>query len=143
METRSISVEGLDRLREQGHAKDIGARRLALRQTVKEFESVFLYQVVSAMRKTVPKDGLVEKGEGEEVFEGMLDEEWAKKLAGRGGPGSLSEALYQRLSRAAGLDEDPGTPAIGAVTAAPALAATGMALPAVAPGKATVGKKKL
>jgi flagellar protein FlgJ len=105
METRSVNVEGLNHLREMGHAKDAEQRRAALKQAAKEFESVFMYQVVKAMRQTVPKGGLVEKGEGEEIFEGMLDEEWAKKLTSRGGPNSLSEVLYRQLSRAAGLEK--------------------------------------
>jgi flagellar protein FlgJ len=105
METRSLGVDGFDRLREQGHAKDANQRREALRQVAKEFEAVFMYQVVKAMRQTVPKGGLVEKGEGEEMFEGMLDEEWSKKLVSRGGPSSLSEVLYRQLSRAAGLEK--------------------------------------
>ena len=143
MESRSIGVQGLDRLREQGHAKDIVARRAALRETAKEFESVFLYQVVSAMRKTVAKGGLVEKGEGEEVFEGMLDEEWAKKLSGRGGPGGLSEALYQRLSRAAGLDQETGASAVSALAPAPAIQAIALGPPALEMEKKKIGKTGL
>ncbi|MCC7262323.1 MAG: rod-binding protein [Candidatus Latescibacteria bacterium] len=118
METRSINVEGLNHLRDLGHAKDANQRREGLRQAAKEFESVFMYQVVKAMRATVPKDGLIEKGEGEEMFEGMLDEEWSKKLSARGGPSSLSEVLYRQLSRAAGLEEDEkaaGVPAVNTV----------------------------
>ncbi|MBI2502349.1 MAG: rod-binding protein [Candidatus Latescibacteria bacterium] len=138
METRSIN--GLDRLREQGHAKDAGQRRAALKQVAEEFEAVFMYQVVQAMRQTVPKSGLVEKGEGEEVFEGMLDEEWAKKLAGRGGPASLSEVLYRQLSRAAGLEEEGGARAVQAPSAAPVPKAE-TRLPA--PGAAEAGKTKL
>lgn len=109
METRSINVEGLNHLRDLGHAKDANQRREGLRQAAKEFESVFMYQVVKAMRATVPKAGLIEKGEGEEMFEGMLDEEWSKKLSARGGPSSLSEVIYRQLSRVAGLEEEPAT----------------------------------
>ncbi len=108
MESRSINVEGLNHLRDLGHAKDANQRREGLRQAAKEFESVFMYQVVKAMRQTVPTGGLVEKGQGEEVFEGMLDEQWAKKLSARSGPSSLSEVIYRQLSRAAGLEEDEG-----------------------------------
>jgi len=106
METRSINVEGLNHLRELSHAGDVQQRRQAIRQAAKEFESVFMYQVVKAMRQTVASGGLIEKGAGEEVFEGMLDEEWAKRLSARGGPSSLSEVLYRQLSRAAGLEEE-------------------------------------
>ena len=61
------------------------------------------------MRKTVGEGGLLNKGNGEEIFEGMLDEEWSKKLAGKSGPGGLSEMLYRQLSVRLGLDEDEGS----------------------------------
>jgi flagellar protein FlgJ len=142
METRSLGVDGFDRLREQGHAKDANQRREALRQVAKEFESVFMYQVVKAMRQTVPKGGLVEKGEGEEMFEGMLDEEWAKKLVGRGGPSSLSEVLYRQLSRAAGLEEEGGAAASQTtITTSPPIRALGPSVPVAGPARA--GKKDL
>lgn len=142
METRSLGVGGFDLLREQGHAKDADQRRAALRQAAKEFESVFMYQVVKAMRQTVPKGGLVEKGEGEEMFEGMLDEEWARKLAGRGGPASLSEVLYRQLSRAAGLEEEEGGGTFHtAKTTPPPTAEWRLLVPAV--GKVGAGKKNL
>ena len=140
MESRSINVEGLDRLRELGHSKNVGQKREALKQAAREFESVFMYQVVQAMRQTVPKGSLVEKGEGEEVFEGMLDEEWAKKLAGRGGPASLSEVIYRQLSRAAGLEEERG--AAGAQTVR-APANRDLRLPAPAQGTAKAGEARL
>ncbi len=119
MESRSLNVGGFDHLREQGHSKNVGQKREALKQVAKEFESVFMYQVVQAMRQTIPKGGLVEKGEGEEMFEGMLDQEWAKTLAGRGGPAGLSEVIYRQLSRAAGLEEEGATAGAQAVRALP------------------------
>lgn len=67
MESRSINVEGLNHLRDLGHAKDANQRREGLRQAAKEFESVFMYQVVKAMRQTVPTGGLVEKGDRKSV----------------------------------------------------------------------------
>jgi flagellar protein FlgJ len=135
METRAIGAEGLNHLRELGHARDAGQRRAALREVAREFEAVFMYQVVKAMRQTVPKGGLVEKGAGEEVFEGMLDEEWAKKLSSRGGPTSLSEVLYRQLSRAAGLEEE------GAATPLSPAAEWRSLIPAA--GRAGAGKKEL
>ncbi len=81
-------------------------RRDALRQASRQFEAVFIHQMVSAMRKTVGEGGLLNKSNGENIFEGMLDEEWSKKLAGKSGPGGLSEILYKQLSVRLGLDED-------------------------------------
>ena len=99
----------LDQLRSGNRSADPAATRQALREVSKEFEAVFLNQLVSAMRKTVGESGLIEKGEGEKVFEGMLDEEWARNLAGRHGPGGLTDLIYRQLSRRMGLDDETQT----------------------------------
>ncbi len=83
-------------------------RRTALRQASRQFEAVFINQMISAMRKTVGDGGLIEKSNGQDIFEGMLDEEWSKKLANKAGPNSLSEILYRQLSARLGLDEEAG-----------------------------------
>ena len=86
-------------------------RRTALRQAARQFEAVFINQMVSAMRKTVGEGGLIDKSNGQDIFEGMLDEEWSKKLANKSGPNSLSEILYRQLSARLGLDEKTIGPA--------------------------------
>ena len=90
----------------------IEERRESLRHAAKEFEAIFVNQMISAMRKTVSDGGLMRKNQGEKIFESMLDQEWSKKLTARGGHNSLSELLYRQLSRDAGLEE-------GSPTAAP------------------------
>ena len=85
-------------------------KRAALRKAAREFEAVFLYQMISAMRKTVGDGGLTEKSNARRIFESMLDEEWARKLAGKEGNGSLSDLLYRQLSRSMGLEEEDATP---------------------------------
>ena len=80
-------------------------QRTALRQAARQFEAVFINQMISAMRKTVGEGGLIDKSNGQDIFEGMLDEEWSKKLANKAGPNSLSEILYRQLSVRLGLDE--------------------------------------
>lgn len=86
-------------------------RREALRQATRDFEAIFIQQMIAAMRQTVGEGGLLRKSLGEKIFESMLDEEWAKKLAGRGGPRSLSELLYQQLSRQLGATGEPDSSA--------------------------------
>ncbi len=80
-------------------------RRASLRSAAKEFEAIFVNQMVSAMRKTVSDGGLVRKNQGQKIFESMLDEEWSKKLTSRSGHKSIGDLLYRQLSRHAGLDE--------------------------------------
>ena len=86
-------------------AETIEQRREALRESAKQFEAVFVHQMISAMRKTVSESSLMPKSNGQKIFEGMLDEEWSKKLVNKSGPGSLSEILYRQLSTHMGLDE--------------------------------------
>jgi flagellar protein FlgJ len=97
------------------------SRRAGLREVAREFEAVLMQQMVTAMRQTVGESGLVAKGQGEKVFESMLDEQWARRLAAGGGPSSLSEMLYRQLCRQSGLAPEvaPG-PSLGAPAALPA-----------------------
>jgi Rod binding domain-containing protein len=96
----------LDQLRSGNRGTDEAATRQALRDAATEFEGVFMNQLVSAMRKTVGESELLPKGQGEKMFEGMLDEEWARNLSGRHGPSGLSEMIYRQLSRQMGLEEE-------------------------------------
>jgi len=50
----------------------------AIREVAKQFESIFMHQVFKSMRSTLPKDGMMSGGFGEEVFTDMLDQEYAK-----------------------------------------------------------------
>ena len=86
-------------------AETIEERREALRESAKQFEAVFVYQMISAMRKTVSESSLTPKSNGQKIYESMLDEEWSKKLVNKSGSGSLSEILYRQLSTNMGLDE--------------------------------------
>ena len=96
LDIRALSGKGHGTVEEQ---------RTALRQAARQFEAVFINQMISAMRKTVGEGGLIDKSNGQDIFEGMLDEEWSKKLANKSGPNSLSEILYRQLSVRLGLDE--------------------------------------
>ena len=80
-------------------------QRTALKDAAQDLKSVFVYQMLAAMRKTITSGGLIEKNNGERIFESMLDEEWAKKLASKSGPNSISEMLYRQLRRQYGLEE--------------------------------------
>ena len=102
LDIRALSGKGHGTMEEQ---------RTALRQAARQFEAVFINQMISAMRKTVGEGGLIDKSNGQDIFEGMLDEEWSKKLANKAGPNSLSEILYRQLSVRLGLDEKTIDPA--------------------------------
>ena len=58
------------------------------------------------MRKTVNHGGVIKKSQGEKIFEGMLDEEWGKKLTTQNHHNGLGELLYRQMSRNLGLEEE-------------------------------------
>lgn len=70
----------------------------ALKKACKEFESVFTYQLLKSMRSTVEKCDLFHGGQGEEIYESLLDQELAKSVS-EGGEKGLAHLLYQQLRR--------------------------------------------
>jgi Rod binding domain-containing protein len=82
-------------------------RNAKLRRVCKEFESIFTYEILKSMRRTVEKGDLFHGGQGEEIYESLLDQELAKSIAGKG-PHSLAEQLYRQLKRAEGAENREG-----------------------------------
>ncbi|RPI76846.1 MAG: hypothetical protein EHM45_11500 [Desulfobacteraceae bacterium] len=79
-----------------GTINPLEQRDRKLRKACEDFESVFTYQLLRSMRATIDKSGLMSGGQGEEIYESMLDQELSKNMMG-GGPNSLAYALYQQL----------------------------------------------
>jgi len=79
-----------------------------LEQACKDFESLFINQMMQQMRKTVPQDGLFNGGRAEKIYTEMLDSEMAKSIANQRGMG-LASILYRQLSTLAA-DEKPEDP---------------------------------
>jgi|GEM_PF-2506577 Rod binding domain-containing protein len=73
-----------------------------LRKASKQFEAVFMFQILKQMRNTVHKEEMFHGGMGEDVFTGMMDEEMSKRMAGRGSAG-IAEMMFQQLSRQHGI----------------------------------------
>jgi Rod binding domain-containing protein len=46
-----------------------------------EFESLFLNMVFKSMRATVPREGLLDGGNAEEIYRSMLDNEYAAEMS--------------------------------------------------------------
>lgn len=71
-----------------------------LEKACKEFESLFLNQLLTSMRKTVPKSGLFGKKESREkqMYDSMMDQELAKAWSKSDGIG-LANVLYQQLKK--------------------------------------------
>lgn len=63
-----------------------------------EFESIFIRQMLEVMRKTVHKeDDILGGGMSQDVFESMLYDEYAKKMAETAGFG-LADTIYRQVS---------------------------------------------
>ncbi len=69
-----------------------------LKDAVQNFEQVFLKQLFSEMRKSIPKTNLMGDGKEQEMFEGLLDEERAKAWSQSGGIG-LADMMYRQLKQ--------------------------------------------
>jgi peptidoglycan hydrolase FlgJ len=62
-----------------------------------EFEAIFIKQMLNVMRKSVSKTGLLDGGMAEEIFEDMLYDEYAQKMAESGSFG-IADMIYRQLN---------------------------------------------
>ncbi len=69
-----------------------------LKEAANQFEALFIFQMLQRMRATVMKGGLLEESMGEQVFRGMLDQEYTMKMAEAGNLG-LAEMIYEQLKQ--------------------------------------------
>ncbi|GEM_PF-2054799 len=90
----------------QGPAQP-GDEAAQLRKAARDFESVFMAQVLKQMRETVHKEEMFHGGPGEDLFEGLLDEEISRRMAGQGSLG-VGELLYRDLSRRFHIGQENG-----------------------------------
>jgi len=72
-----------------------------LREAAVQFEAVFVRQMLSAMRQTIPDGGLIDGGQAEELFAGMLDGHMSELMAGES-KSELADAIYRQLTRGLG-----------------------------------------
>jgi peptidoglycan hydrolase FlgJ len=105
-------VRSLDALK----ARAAGDPKGAVREAAKQFESLFMNELMKSMRSTVMK--AEEDGAGASMPSEMLDQQLATKMSGL--PGGLSEAIMKQLERQMGLSPGP-IPVTGSAnnTAAP------------------------
>jgi Rod binding domain-containing protein len=63
----------------------------------REFEAIFIKQMLNVMRKSINKTGLLDGGMAEEIFEDMLYDEYAQKMAESGSFG-IADMIYSQLN---------------------------------------------
>ncbi|HWQ62018.1 MAG TPA: rod-binding protein [Negativicutes bacterium] len=68
-----------------------------LKAACTDMEAVFINMLLTEMRKSVPKGGLIPTSNQEEIMRSLLDSELSKNMAHAGGTG-LAEMLYRQLS---------------------------------------------
>ncbi len=68
-----------------------------LKKACSDFEAIFIKQMLDSMRKTVPKNSLLDGGMAEGIFEDMLYDKYANKMSETAHFG-IKEILYKQLS---------------------------------------------
>ncbi len=68
----------------------------AIKKLADEFEGIFLEIVLKSMRETIDKTQMTDGGNGEQIFQSMLDSEYAKNLANQRTTG-LADSIEQHL----------------------------------------------
>ncbi|MBF0382462.1 MAG: rod-binding protein [Magnetococcales bacterium] len=72
---------------------------LSLRKAAADFESMFVKQMLTSMRKAIPKEknALIKESEGEKMFKDLLDAEYAKTASRSGNGLGLGAAMFKQL----------------------------------------------
>lgn len=94
-------LRSLDAIRSQAKSDP----RAAVQAAARQFEALFMNELLKSMRATTMDSGLMSGGAGEDLATGMLDQQFASQLTGM--PGGLSQALQKQLERSMGLAPGP------------------------------------
>lgn len=77
----------------------------AVKEAARQFESLFMRELIKSMRDATMKSGLTDSAQGD-LGTDLLDQQLAVQMSGR--PGGLSDMIAQQLSRQMGVSE-PGS----------------------------------
>jgi len=75
---------------------ELDGQKAKLRKASRDFEEIFIRELLKSMRATLQDDGMFGSGAQGEIFSGMMDDAIAAKIAERGNLG-LGDVLYQRM----------------------------------------------
>jgi peptidoglycan hydrolase FlgJ len=108
----ATDTRSLDALRARAAADP----KAAVRETARQFETLFMNELMKSMRSTTLDSGMLDNG-GSKLGSDMLDSQLAGQMSGM--PGGLSEAIMKQLERQMGLTPGP-IPATGSANNTPA-----------------------
>ena len=86
--------------------------RARMRQAAREFESIFIGQILKSMRQASAHGKTLLSGTGQRVYQDMMDEEFSKAMSQGGGIG-LADLLMKDLLRQAGVTKKASSPPPG------------------------------
>ena len=122
----AVDTRSLNNLKlEAGHNSPDAAKEAA-----KQFESLFMRELIKSMREATMKSGLLDSAGGD-LGTDMLDQQLSVQMSGQ--PGGLSEAIARQLSRQMGVAEPtfsvPSTLSLPQVTGRAGVATKGAVSP--------------
>ena len=81
----------------------------SIQQAAKQFESLFMRELIKSMREATMKSGLMDSPGGD-LGADLLDQQFAVQMSGQ--PGGLSDLIAKQLSRQMGNPEEPVKPKV-------------------------------
>jgi flagellar protein FlgJ len=78
-------------------------RPAAIQEAAKQFESLFMREMLKSMREATMKSGLLDSAQ--DMGTDMLDQQFSVQMSGK--PGGLSDLIAKQLSRQMGVPETP------------------------------------
>jgi Rod binding domain-containing protein len=82
----------------QPKEEDKAAYNKKLKEACDGFEEIFVHKLIQVMRETTDKDTLLNGGRGEEIFQDMLDENYAKIITQSRALG-LSDLIFEQTKK--------------------------------------------
>src|SRR5262247_2825555 len=92
-----------------GGERGLNGKPQDVKSATAELASLFVYQMLAAMRRTVPKSGLLDKGYAHDTYLSLFDQEIARHLARRDDLG-LAALLQRQLKDPEADRQLPGRP---------------------------------
>ena len=96
----TTDVQSLDNLKMQAGQNNPAA----IKETAKQFESLFMRELIKSMREATMKSGMLDSPGGDLATD-MMDQQMAVQLSGQ--PGGLSDIIALQLSRQMGVNTQP------------------------------------